>query len=48
MKIENITTMFKNEPKKYFSSQKKMFFKHRGLIPAILKDLLSKLKLKGI
>ena len=45
IKLENINTMFKNEPKSYFSSQKKMIFKHRGLVPGIPKDLLSRLKL---
>ena len=45
VKLENITNMFKNEPKSYFSSQKKMIFKHRGLVPGIPKDLLSRLKL---
>ena len=45
MKLENISTMFKNEPPSYFSSQKKLVFKHRGLIPGIPKDLLSRLKL---
>ena len=45
IKLENINSMFKNEPKLYFSSQKKMIFKHRGLIPGIPNDLLSRLKL---
>ena len=45
IKLENITNMFKNEPKIYLSSQKKQIFKHRGLIPGIPKDLLSRLHL---
>ena len=44
-KIQNITNMFKNEPKIYSSSQQKFTFKHRGLIPGIPNDLLSRLKL---
>ena len=45
IKLENITNMFKNEPKTYLSSQKKLIFKHRGLIPGIPKDLISRLHL---
>ena len=45
IKLENITNMFKNEPKIYLSSQKKITFKHRGLIPGIPRDLLSRLHL---
>ena len=45
IKLENINNMFKNEPKLYCSSQKKIIFKHRGLIPGIPNDLLSRLKL---
>ena len=45
IRLESISNMFKNEPKLYFSSQKKMIFKHRGLIPGIPNDLLSRLKL---
>ena len=45
IKLENINNMFKNEPKLYCTSQKKIIFKHRGLIPGIPNDLLSRLKL---
>ena len=44
-KISNIANMFKNEPKLYSSSQQKIIFKHRGLMPGIPNDLLSRLKL---
>ena len=45
IRLESISNMFKNEPKLYFDFQKKMTFKHRGLIPGIPNDLLTRLKL---
>ena len=43
IKLQNISNMFKNEPKYYLTTQKRIVFKHRGLMPGIPRDLLSRL-----
>ena len=44
IKLENIAKMFKNDRKLLFSSQNRIIFKHRGLIPGIPNDLLPRLQ----
>ena len=43
-KLEDIINMFKKDPKNNSFLQKKYKFKHRGLVPTIPNDILSRLK----